>query len=596
MRDKGQLIFIFLAVIFGLFYLRLLQLQIIEHNHLSAVASANAAKTVPDPAPRGVIYDRNNKVLVENWPIFSVRVTPDALRNKTPEEKQKMLDLLNQLLGEKIELKVSAAAPFIIKNNIPLQTAIRIEEQHDNLPGVVVTSLPLRLAPHGKLASHLLGYIGEIGAQDLARLRERGYGLGDLIGKDGVEKNYDEMIRGIDGGKRVEVDARGTPLRILESLEPVPGPDVWLTIDLELQQAAEKALGNQEGAVVVLDVKTGQVLALVSAPDYDPNVFTDPKRKSGFRELRNLHHPFVNRALAVYPPGSIFKVVTLAAALSEHKVSTTEIFDCHGYYKVNKRIAKCWLESGHGPITAQEGLVWSCDFVFYELGRRLGPDLLAKYAAKFGFGERTGIDLPQEKKGTIPTSAWKEQYFKEPWYEGDSINYGIGQGWVQVTPLQMAAAYAAIATGKLMKPYVVSQIKGRDGKIIYQAKEEERRPLDIAPEYLNLIRDALYNVISRATGVAVRAAEVPAAGKTGTAQTPGLPHAWFVCYAPYDDPQISIAAFVAHGAHGDRASAYIARDLLKWYRENRLKKTYPPMPKEQYILHNGRFKTPYGAH
>ncbi|MBI5399145.1 penicillin-binding protein 2 [Candidatus Saganbacteria bacterium] len=593
MKNKSRAVFAVFAAIFVLLFLRLLQLQMIEAGHFNDLALANAAKTVPDPAPRGVIYDRNNKVLVKNWPVFSVRVTPDALRNRTSEARAKIIALLNELLGEKIELKVSAAEPFIIKNNISLSAAIRIEEKKDDLPGVVVTSLPVRLAAHGKLASHLLGYVGEISAADLSRLKSRGYHAGDLLGKDGIEKSYDELIRGVDGGKKVEVDVHGTPLRILESLESVPGPDVWLTIDMELQQAVERALGNLEGAVVVLDVKTGQVMALASSPNYDLNIFTDPKRKSGWRELQYLRQPFINRALAIYPPGSIFKVVTLAAALSEHKVSTEEIFNCRGYYKINNRIAKCWLESGHGPITAQEGLVWSCDAVFYELGRRLGPDLLAKYAALFGLGEKTGIDLPQEKKGMIPMREWKEKYFKEPWYEGDSINYGIGQGWVQVTPLQMAAAYAAIATGKIVKPYVVEQIKDRSGRIVYQAKKENGPPLGIAPEYLNLIREALYNVINRATGIAVRAAAAPAAGKTGTAQTPGLPHAWFICYAPYDDPQISIAAFVAHGAHGDQASAYIARDILKWYRENRLKKTYPPMPKEQYIIHNGRTKTPY---
>ena len=252
------------------------------------------------------------------------------------------------------------------------------------------------------------------------------------------------------------------------------------------------------------------------------------------------------------------------------------------------------MASGHGSITPLEGLVWSCDIVFYELGRRLGPDLLAKYSSLFGLGERTGIDLPQEKKGTIPTASWKEKYFKEHWYDGDSINYGIGQGWVQVTPLQMAVIYAAIATGKIVKPYVVEQIKDRSGAVVYRAQPSVGKKLDIAPAYLALIRDSLHSVIERATGVAVRAAEIPAAGKTGTAQATGLPHAWFVCYAPYDDPQISIAAFVEHGAHGDQASAYVARDILKWYRENRLKKTYDLPHEGQYILHNGRIKTPYG--
>jgi penicillin-binding protein 2 len=278
----------------------------------------------------------------------------------------------------------------------------------------------------------------------------------------------------------------------------------------------------------------------------------------------------MNRALAIYPPGSIFKAVTLSAALQEGVVNPKDTVYCPGFYRVNNRIAKCWKESGHGRIDMVEGLTQSCDVVFYELGRKLGPDKLAEYARKYGLGEKTGVDLPQEKKGLVPTQAWKKDVWKEPWYEGDSINYGIGQGFLQVTPLQMALVYGAIARGKRMKPFVVSEIKDRNGKSLYRARAQEVAPVPVALGVLQLIRSALHDVVDRATGIAARVEGFLAAGKTGTAENPGLPHAWFICYAPYNDPAIVIASFVEHGEHGDRSAAYVARDILTWYRDHRL--------------------------
>jgi penicillin-binding protein 2 len=595
MTKKNQLLTIILAIVFALLYLRLMHLQIAEHKRFAKLAAENAAKTISEPAPRGVIYDRNGRVLVESSPIFSVRVLPHVLANKDKEERERILGLLGRMLGEEIEFKVSAAEPMIVKDNISLETAIRIEEKKRELDGVVVGSRPVRLSKYGGVASHVLGYVGEIEAKELEVLREKGYRLGNIIGKDGVEKIYDKQIRGKDGGKKIEVDVYGKPIRILESIDPVSGPDIRLTIDIKLQEAVEEALGAREGAAVVMDVKSGEVLAMASYPDYDPNIFTNPLKKSKWNELMRMKHPFINRALAIYPPGSVFKVVTLAAALEEGVTTPDEVINCKGYVELYKRSAKCWLGSGHGPITVMEGLVWSCDVVFYELGRRLGPDLITKYAQKFGLGSRTGIDLSQEKKGTVPTKEWKKKYFKEPWYEGDSLNYGIGQGFVQVTPLQMAQTYAAIASGKIMKPYIVEEIKDKNGKVIHKAKKEEIGAVPFSSENLALVRKALREVVKRGTGVGSRVEGLPAAGKTGTAENPGVAHAWFVCYAPSDDPEIVVSAFVAHGGHGDKVSAHVARDILEWYKKYRLQKVYPAETFEgQYIL-RGNNKVPYRA-
>ena len=596
MVNKKQVVIIAVIAVFGLLYLRLVHLQIAGREKYIRMAIENAAKTVIEPAPRGVIYDRFGKVLVEGRPIFSVRVLPYLLSKRTKQEQNIVLGKLGKLLGEKVELKVTATEPIVVKDNIPLEVAVRVEERKSELPGVVVTSRPVRLYKHDNLAAHILGHVGEIEKGELQRMRREGYRLGDVIGKDGVEKVYDKYIRGRDGGKKIEVDVYGTPTRVLESLEPVPGADMKLTIDLRLQEATEKALGDQEGAAVVMDVHSGEILALASHPNYDPNVFADPLLNWKWKELNKKKHPFMNRALGHYPPGSIFKVVTLAAALEEGKTTTDEVINCNGYYRIKNRYSKCWLEGGHGPVEVLEGLVWSCDVVFYELGKRLGPDLIAKYAGKFGLGEYTGIDLPQEKRGSVPTGAWKKKNFGESWYEGDSINYGIGQGWVQVTPLQMASVYASIATGKRIRPHIVSEIMTNSGEIAYSGKTEVIEKLDVSEETLDHIRAALRQVVNRATGVATRIPGLPAAGKTGTAENPGKPHAWFICYAPYQDPEIVISVFVAHGEHGDKASAYVARDILKWYKQYRLRKTFAAEPYlGQYIMHGNR-KVPYRPH
>jgi len=591
-NTKQALIIIFI-VGFSLVFLRLIQLQVAEGGKFGRLAVENAAKMVPESAPRGVIYDRFDKVVVENRPIFTVRVLPYILAKKPKPERERVLGLLGKLLGEKIEFKVSATEPIIVKDNVPLAVAVQVEENKLNLDGVVVSSRPVRLSKYGTFASHVLGYVGEIEARELERLKLNGYRLGDIIGKDGVEKNYDRQLRGEDGGKMIEVDVYGTPTRILESLDPVPGPDMKLTIDLSLQLAIEEILGGQEGAVVVLNARSGELLSLASYPNYNPNIFADSAENWKWQQLNYNKHPFINRALAIYPPGSIFKIVTLAAALEEGVATPDTIVNCPGYYKLNNRLAKCWLGRGHGSIGVVEGLVWSCDVVFYELGRRLGPDLIVKYARKFGLGSYTGIDLPQEKKGTVPTKEWKETYLKEPWYPGDSINYGIGQGFVQVTPLQMAMAYASLASGQLFRPYVVQEIKNKNGKVVYQGKKEVVGSVPLTKDNLALVRQALRDVVKRGTGVAARVQGLPAAGKTGTAENPGKAHAWFICYAPDDDPEIVIAVFIAHGEHGDQAAAYVARDVLKWYKEHRLGKEYPQEKFEQQYILNGRAKVPY---
>lgn len=591
MKNKVNSIAIVAFLVFALMFLRLAYLQIVQGNKYQEMAQDNAAKLILSPAPRGVIYDRYNKVLVENQAVFSVHILPHILLKEPLAKRQKVLAELSRLLEENVELKISASRPVIVKDKISLEKALMVEEKEKQLPGVVVSSRPIRFYPYSSSAAQVLGYVGEVDNSDVINYRLK---MGSLIGKAGVERMYDEYLRGIDGGKKIQVDVRGVPLKIVEDVDPVPGANMSLTIDAALQKQAETALGGKAGAVVVMDPNNGEILALVSHPSYDPASFISTVGKNKNINLGYGRFPFLNRALAVYPPGSIFKVITLIAALEENIAKPDELIYCPGYYKLNQRVARCWLAGGHGSISIAEGLVWSCDAVYYEMGRRLGPDRLAKYARQFGLGTKTGIDLPSEKNGTVPDKEWKKTVLKTNWYEGDSINYGIGQGFVQVTPIQMARAYAAIATGRLVKPFIVKEIKNNQNEILYQAKLEISDPLPIPAKTLEIVKNSLREVVKRATGIAARVEGIPAAGKTGTAENPGLAHAWFMCYAPYDKPEIVIASFVEHGLHGDQSSAYVARDILKWYKENRLKTVYPKEEIErQYILHNNHSRDNY---
>jgi penicillin-binding protein 2 len=281
-------------------------------------------------------------------------------------------------------------------------------------------------------------------------------------------------------------------------------------------------------------------------------------------------HPFLNRALSTYPPGSTFKVINLSATLQEGTEPLDELIECKGYFILGNRRAECWKISGHGKINILEGLVQSCDVVFYQLGLKNGPGLLSRYSKEYGLGQRTGIDLPGELAGLVPTEEWKKEVYKDVWVKGDSINYGIGQGFLKVTPIQMANVYGTVAVSKRFMPHVVGEIDSREGKNLFKFKIKEIGEIPINDQNTEIIRKTLRDVVSRGTGIAAEVNGIPAAGKTGTAENPGLPHAWFMCYAPASSPEVVIVSFVEHGEHGDRVTTHIAREILKWYKDNRL--------------------------
>jgi penicillin-binding protein 2 len=600
MESSKKILASIIAIGFVILFLRLIQLQIFQGGYYFRMANENAAKVIPIRAPRGIIYDRHGKVMVSNRAVFSVFAVPSVLRNadvpSVIANLSKIINMSPQEIQSQIDNRKSRPfEPVLIKDNLSLVTVTQLEEEKNTLAGIVVRSRPMREYPYGSLAVHVLGYVGEIEALELDRMKGFGYRLGDVIGKAGVEQIYDRHIRGVDGGQKIEVDVYGAPVGIVGSTDPIPGKDVFLTIDLELQNVVEQAMEGWAGAVVVLDVASGEILALASKPDFDPNIFSQPLTRKQWQQIDRKNHPFMNRAVSVYPPGSTYKPVTLTAVLEEKIIPTTEAVDCRGSYRLGRRVAKCWLEHGHGKIDIIEALVWSCNVSFYEMGLKSGIKNLHDYSKKYGLGLRTGVDLPNEKSGLVPDLGWKKRNLGEPWYDGDAINMAIGQSFLEVSPLQMVNFFAQIATGKRWTPHVMSRIIDRDGRVAFAFQPKLIEKLPVSEKTTDYIRGALREVVRRGTGVAARVAGFPAAGKTGTAENPGKAHAWFICYAPYDEPEIAIAAFIAHGEHGDRAPARISKKVLEWYKENRYQsqeKQYEEEFPPQYIMH-GRYRSPY---
>ncbi|MFH1710051.1 MAG: penicillin-binding protein 2 [bacterium] len=578
-RENQSRLFIgMLFVVFVVLFGRLWQLQVLDYSTYSTLSKENTTRTIPALAPRGIIYDRYGNVIVANRAIFSAYLFPSSFDDE--DELNKVLSSVSRMVGipqEKILKKINENKsrpfePILIKDDLSIKTVTALEERQRDLPGIVINVRPVRYYPYKNLAAHVLGYVGEITKEELGHLREQGYNLKDNIGKEGIEITYDKYLRGVDGGQQLEIDVSGRLVRTVGVFDPVPGSDIKLTLDLELQKVVEKNLEGKRGAVIVMDPRNGEILAMASQPSYDPNIFAAPLDKREWERMDREGHPFLNRALSTYPPGSTFKVVTLSATLQEGTASLDEIFECKGYYILGNRKALCWIseypQKEHGKLNILEGLVHSCDVVFYELGLRNGPTLLSKYSKVYGLGARTGIDLPGELSGVVPTEEWKKKVYKDVWVKGDSINFGIGQGFLIVTPIQMANVYGTIAAGKRFVPHVALDVRSRDGKEIFKYKPATIGGIPLSPENTDLLKATMREVVIRGTGIAAEVKDMPAAGKTGTAENPGKPHAWFMCFAPYTSPEVVVISFVEHGEHGDRVTAYIAREILKWYRDN----------------------------
>lgn len=561
----------FTIAVLAILFIRLFSLQIIEKGELYKRSEANRIQLFFDPAPRGIIYDRNGKVMVENIGSFSVLFSPTNLtREETEEILKKLGEILNfdypsmlAKVGSSIRQPLNS---ILLAEDVPRSEVFCLAEEKVNLPGVNIEVQPKRHYLHNNFASHLLGHLGEIGPKELRALYGAGYKLGDIIGKSGVEKIYDNSIRGRSGGRQVEMDASGRQLRIISSVLPEEGNSIILTIDERIQKLCEDSLNGKAGAICAINPANGEVLALVSKPDFDPNLFTERLPLSRTQELfTDPGFPMFDRVIqSQYAPGSLFKIITAIAGLEEGVITVDETLGCRGSLQIGNREFKCWKERGHGRLDIVQAIAQSCDVFFYQLGLRVGGDKLAKYARMLGLAKEIGISLPSEAKGLVADSAWKKINFGEQWYPGDTANMSIGQGYLEVSPIQMASLISMIANGGVIyEPLIVKKIIDGQGNVIKTFLPKVMVKPKISPETLSIVRRGLREAVLSGTSQVLKFKRLSVAGKTGTAQNPqGEDHAWFICYAPEEDPIIALAVLVEHGGHGASAAAPLARQIL----------------------------------
>ncbi len=597
---KKILIFAILVVVsFLCLWVRLWYLQILKWQYLTGLSEDNQVRIVALPAIRGMIKDRNGETLVSIRPAFNLYLTPEDAWNLDSS-----LDKLAQRISldrEKLKKKIAQTKSFkevLIKGDIPREEVAFVEENNMSLPGIRIRAEPLRSYVFNNLASHTLGYLGEISKASLERLKDPAYRQGDFVGKNGLENIYESLLRGKKGYKEVEVDVSGRELKTLRKLSPESGNNLILTLDVKIQEELEKLMTetaeqNMNGSVVVMKVQTGEIIAITSKPSFDPNKFAAGISPKNWRDLvTDEWHPLQNRSIhGQYPPGSTYKIVTAIAGLGEGVIKPDTSIFCPGHFKLGRGRYRCWKKSGHGFMNLHDALVQSCDVYFYTIGHRLGIDTIAKYAKRFGLGRSTRLGLSREKKGLVPTTQWKLLNKKEPWQLGETISASIGQGFNLVTPIQQVIMMAAVANrGILLKPYLVKRIEGPEGQLRQEFFPEIIGQIGVDPDHLEQVRMALRDVVNgaRGTGKKSRLKNIIVSGKTGTAQVvrmksdeelekgEAIPvkyrdHAWFVAFAPYEKPVLAVAIIVEHGGHGGATAGPIAGKIFKKYF-----KLYPP--------------------
>lgn len=573
-RARWLLTFCFAAI--GVCFARLSHLQIIRGRYLSQVSENNHTQVLVERAPRGRILDRNGEVLADDQPVFVALFSPLGL---APTDIPAMVSRLASILevpSTELERRVHAASRVKsmvrISDKLTREKAFQILQSRLHLPGISLTVEEQRYYPKGALASHVLGYVGQITDAELEQFADQGYQIGDWIGKLGLERLYDPTLHGQDGGFLIEVDVHGRQVRVLRHILPQAGKDLVLTLDHRLQSLAEARLKETKhaGAAIVMNPQTGELLAIASAPGYNPNLFL-PLGDSEERKqlLVDPAKPLFNRAIqALYPPGSTFKIVTAFAGFENHAIDPKKRIYCDGSFTYGKenRIFHCWRLHGHGAVDYRRAMAESCDVFFYQLGDAIGPSAIEETAKQFGFGQVTGVDLPHEKKWLLPM-AWKQtrpRASERYWHGGETLNYSIGQGALQVTPLQMASLMSTVANGgSIWQPYLVAESRRFGSAPEKLGGSHLLNRLSFSEDSWHLVRQSLSDVVQGGTGIAAQIRGVEVAGKTGTAQVPkGKEHAWFIAYAPAEQPTVACSIVVEHGGHGGSTAAPIAHDLL----------------------------------
>ena len=568
------ILLLFLALAARLWYL-----QIARGDDFREDAAANQHRRIPLRAPRGVIVDRHGVLLAANRPRLALYATPDVAKNQVVLGR---LAALLRMTPDEIEQTITEVQqnpydPVRIALDVPMATVTQIEENKPFLPGVSTQPEPVRWYPRGELAAHLIGTMGRINTSEWSAHKNQGYFNDDFLGKSGVEAAYESYLRGAPGGTDVQIDAHGRTVRTLNSQDAAPGGTVTLTLDAPTQAAGERVFKEHDfiGAAVALDPRTGAVLAMVSAPTFDPDKFATGITAKDWDPLnKSAAHPLLNRAIkAMYPPGSTFKPVVAAAGWETGVITSSSGVYCPGSFHLGRARFGCW--ETHGATDFTKAIAQSCDVFFYVYGQKIGPDRLSDYSKQFGLAEKTGIDLGGEDIGSIPSPAWKAKRFHklgpafDQWYGGDTLHMSIGQGDVLTTPLQLARVAATFANGgNVLKPYVVAKITGGTaGGTLYRSAPAIVRHVRVSVAHMEIVRRAMRVTVTNGTGKVVNFKGVTVAAKTGSAQTHGSAktHGLFICFAPYNHPTIAIAAIVEHGGHGGDTAGKVARAMLQAY-------------------------------
>lgn len=560
----------FVVIIGQLWYL-----QVLEGGYFLGASDKNRIRIRPVAAPRGILYDRNGVPLVDNRPAFTLSLLPRELP-RDPAARDAVLGRVAALLHLPYEELADAVArvspdsflPVRVRRGLTLEDMAKVEEWKLELPGVIVEVEPQRTYPSSRFAAHLLGYVREASDEQLKQGR---YRRGDMVGQSGLERLLDEFLRGRDGGQQIEVDAVGRPVRIVQQTEPHPGAEVITTVDRRIQEAAEHALEGKAGAIVVLDPRNGDVLALVSTPAFDIDRFTGSiDRAAWLRVVQDPDHPLLNRAFQTqYAPGSIFKILVTAAGLQEGSLTPMDRVTCTGDFHLGAWTFKDWKEGGHGRVDLQRAIAQSCNIFFYQAGLKIGGDAITRYARAFGFGQPTGIELGSEKFGLVPSP--KVRRGRHVWHAGDIVNMSIGQGQLLVTPMQVAKFIAAVANGGILwKPRLVQRIERPERGTVWSDGGKMTGHVELSPAVWAFLRHAMWSVVNDGgTGAGARIPGLDIAGKTGTAQMvanskadKGQDHAWFAAFAPVNNPEVVVVVLVERGGKGGQVAAPIARKIF----------------------------------
>ncbi|MFP4081929.1 MAG: penicillin-binding protein 2 [Candidatus Aminicenantes bacterium] len=589
LERRALKVYLVVEVLFVLLVFAFWKIQILDHQRYWNLSESNRTREVTLLSPRGLITDRNGVILAKNEASFKASIIRENCQdfNLSSRRTGRLLGMNDKVLKERIKKYefLPLFKPVVIKDDLSFSEVSRIEGRKLEMPELMLQMEPKRSYPFGRFASHVLGYLQELSPEDMEKGLYSEKRWGRLVGKTGIERQYDNALQGTDGTEIQVVDHVGRVKESLVRKDPIPGDDIRLTLDFDIQKKAENLLQDREGAVVVLDVKKGEILALASYPDYDPNKFIHRFTPEEWLDLiKSPEFPLENRAIrGLYAPGSVFKLTVAIAALDSELITERTSFYCSGGIRIYGHLFSCWFQPGHGSVSFYKGIKHSCNIYFYQLGKRLGIEKIHGYATMLGFGTKTGVDIPGEKKGLVPSPEWKKEVKKAPWFPGETISVAIGQGPLLVTPLQVAFHTALIANkGVMISPHLFLSSGSPKGRSIKRELMLKRRRVKIKPSAFEKVIKGMWQVVNQGgTGRAAKISGYDICGKTGSTQLVSRSanrdideesqkiktHSWFAGFAPKDDPKVAVTVLVEYGGMGGATAAPLARELLKIYKK-----------------------------